>query len=767
MEFFVKKTKEYKQMKNGVTFALLIGLLVSLLFPPNAFSEGTVVRVAPRPLGGWEDPSVIDIVIENGQNVAGYQVMLQFDSGKLEYAGIQHGDYFPSGSFFGEPQIIDTNPNDSLKAVLFAATAITGESNGDGVLATLTFKNNEASASDLTLLEGTILSNRKGETSIPRLENSETNPQGVGDLTVGRDDHGNMPEVATQLSFGVDEALEGTIESNSDIDYFEVWISDSGELRLYTTTTLTLGDVVIELQDSKGYVLPPNDDLPANDDIEDEDYAVLRIRHDVSAGTYYVKVTGTTENKNEWYRLRANFTPAETIDTAEKLYIKEISGDAYISEKNKEPSFVVEVQDKYGNPIPNVPVKFQIQKTSTLNVKASLSRSIVETNAEGQARTTLKLPSALDQVSGTITILAYVPEDTEALFPTSISDPDFVLFSATTEARTIDIKGPWLWMIAKGGPKVGPEGKEINIDDDLLNEQYTFGSEEYRAKHGAYKGERQGRNNTEEAIGDSIFWTPGKLNEDGNVNECLIQNRMLQGSVDHYTAYALINLFVAWKKWDGVILRLGSDDAVKVWLNGKEVHKHAELRSSDGYQDAIPVNLNLGDNLLMVKVSDHENGWGLFVGLDVPTGADITPKLPETLSEIQIQDELPLTIVPNPPVSEVAFGKESTYFVLTIGLPEFPVYGEDALIYRYKDAIIYDDCWITLVIEEEGISGFIFPLFEENTEESIKELVLRKSIEVVSDVTGKVAGAVAGAVTVKFIGPLGSFVLSYMRGVHN
>ena len=754
-------------MKNGVTFALLIGLLVSLLFPPNAFSEGTVVRVAPRPLGGWEDPSVIDIVIENGQNVAGYQVMLQFDSGKLEYAGIQHGDYFPSGSFFGEPQIIDTNPNDSLKAVLFAATAITGESNGDGVLATLTFKNNEASASDLTLLEGTILSNRKGETSIPRLENSETNPQGVGDLTVGRDDHGNMPEVATQLSFGVDEALEGTIESNSDIDYFEVWISDSGELRLYTTTTLTLGDVVIELQDSKGYVLPPNDDLPANDDIEDEDYAVLRIRHDVSAGTYYVKVTGTTENKNEWYRLRANFTPAETIDTAEKLYIKEISGDAYISEKNKEPSFVVEVQDKYGNPIPNVPVKFQIQKTSTLNVKASLSRSIVETNAEGQARTTLKLPSALDQVSGTITILAYVPEDTEALFPTSISDPDFVLFSATTEARTIDIKGPWLWMIAKGGPKVGPEGKEINIDDDLLNEQYTFGSEEYRAKHGAYKGERQGRNNTEEAIGDSIFWTPGKLNEDGNVNECLIQNRMLQGSVDHYTAYALINLFVAWKKWDGVILRLGSDDAVKVWLNGKEVHKHAELRSSDGYQDAIPVNLNLGDNLLMVKVSDHENGWGLFVGLDVPTGADITPKLPETLSEIQIQDELPLTIVPNPPVSEVAFGKESTYFVLTIGLPEFPVYGEDALIYRYKDAIIYDDCWITLVIEEEGISGFIFPLFEENTEESIKELVLRKSIEVVSDVTGKVAGAVAGAVTVKFIGPLGSFVLSYMRGVHN
>ena len=459
----------------------------------------------------------------------------------------------------------------------------------------------------------------------------------------------------------------------------------------------------------------------------------------------------------------------------EEVHLTEISGNAYISEENREASFAVKVQDTEGNPIRGVPVKFQIQNESTLprvtpdGVKiAVLDPEIALTDADGLAHTTLTV-QPLEGTSGKIVILAYVPKDINAQFPIDVgSISNLVTFWATTEAETIDIKGPWLWMIAKGGPKVGSEGEEINIDYDLLNKQYTFDSEEYRAKHGAYKGERQGRNNTEEAIGDSIFWTPGKLNEDGNVNECLIQNRMLQGSVDHYTAYALINLFVEWKKWDGVILHLGSDDAVKVWLNGEVVHKHAELRSSDGYQDAIPVNLNLGDNLLMVKVSNHTKDWRLFVGLDVPTGADINPKLPETLSEIQIQDELPLTIVPNPPVSEVAFGKESTYFVLTIGLPEFPVYGEDALIYRYKDAIIYDDCWIRLVIEEEGISGFIFPLFEENTEESIKELVLRKSIEVVSDVTGKVAGevagevggAVVGAVTVKFIGPRGSFVLS-------
>ncbi len=153
---------------------MLSVLLVSMV-SPNVFSQETVIRVAPRPLWFDDDPQIVDIVIENGQDVAGYQVMLQFDSGKLEYAGIQHGDYLPSGSFFGEPQIIDTNPNDSMKAVRFAATAITGESNGDGVLATLTFDTINNTVSDFILLDtATSLSNRAGELSSPHLEHSKT-----------------------------------------------------------------------------------------------------------------------------------------------------------------------------------------------------------------------------------------------------------------------------------------------------------------------------------------------------------------------------------------------------------------------------------------------------------------------------------------------------------------------------------------------------------------------------------------------------------------
>ena len=246
-------------MKNRVTFPLLIGLLVSLLFLPNAFSEDTVVRVAPRPLAGWKDPSVVDIVIENGQNVAGYQVMLQFDSGKLEYDGIQHGDYMPKDAFFGEPQIIDDiAPTDaSLKAIRFAVTSFTGESNGYGVLATLTFNNNEASASDLTLLEGidgTLLSNKAGEQSFPSLENSKTfTVRAVRDLVV---------ESVQAIPIGANEArhyygkgdefqLRATVRNKGNVQ------SDATELIFYGPTTTKI-DESNELERVDIEPLPPH-----------------------------------------------------------------------------------------------------------------------------------------------------------------------------------------------------------------------------------------------------------------------------------------------------------------------------------------------------------------------------------------------------------------------------------------------------------------------------------------------------------------------------
>ncbi len=174
-------------MKNRIIFPLLRIVLVSLLFSATAFSEDTVVRVASRLLASGADPSVVDIVIENGQNIAGYQVMLQFDSDFLEYKKIEHGAYLPKDAFRGEPQIIpDIDPtDDSLQAILFAAVSLSSSGKGDGILATLTFTPKIKRGSSLVLLDKTVLSNKKGEVLHPILKHAKTYPKIASDLAIG------------------------------------------------------------------------------------------------------------------------------------------------------------------------------------------------------------------------------------------------------------------------------------------------------------------------------------------------------------------------------------------------------------------------------------------------------------------------------------------------------------------------------------------------------------------------------------------------------
>ena len=93
-------------MKNKMLYLALSTLCVSLLFSPNVFSQTAVVRVEPSSV---RFPRVgqrftVDIVIENGRNVSGYQVMLGFEYPAIEYVGIQQGDYLPASAFLGGTQ---------------------------------------------------------------------------------------------------------------------------------------------------------------------------------------------------------------------------------------------------------------------------------------------------------------------------------------------------------------------------------------------------------------------------------------------------------------------------------------------------------------------------------------------------------------------------------------------------------------------------------------------------------------------------------------
>ena len=58
-------------------------------------------------------------------------------------------------------------------------------------------------------------------------------------------------------------------------------------------------------------------------------------------------------------------------------------------------------------------------------------------------------------------------------------------------------------------------------------------------------------------------------------------------------------------------LQLGSDDGVKVWLNGKQVHANNAARGVTPDEDKIPVSLQQGVNELLLKVT---NGGGRLGG---------------------------------------------------------------------------------------------------------------------------------------------------------
>ena len=173
------------------------------------------------------------------------------------------------------------------------------------------------------------------------------------------------------------------------------------------------------------------------------------------------------------------------------------------------------------------------------------------------------------------------------------------------------ILGPWLWMIA---PTDANQGGQASTDIDSLDEASKGKvTEKMIAQNGAEEGDK---------VGD-YEWTPGELPVSGDINACVVSIGMTKvADFNDVTSYALIILESS-KKQSDVTIGVSSDDSIKVWLNGEEVHKNAINRGRggvpaniNGYQDRFEADLKQGANLLMVKVGERGGGWGQFVGVD-------------------------------------------------------------------------------------------------------------------------------------------------------
>ena len=185
------------------------------------------------------------------------------------------------------------------------------------------------------------------------------------------------------------------------------------------------------------------------------------------------------------------------------------------------------------------------------------------------------------------------------------NDAEYNLIVPETPAGP-KIEGPWVWMIVPTGEITGSEAAASG--KDFLSKA-SSGS----VKQGqiARKGATAGT-----VVGNQI-WTIGKLAPTGedNINEAVNAIGLGDGGdIDDHVAYGSISLESPRRQ--KTTMYVGSDDAVKVWLNGKLVHNNPIDRGAYDYQESFPVTLKSGKNVLLIAVYERGGGWSGFFGFE-------------------------------------------------------------------------------------------------------------------------------------------------------
>ena len=70
-------------------------------------------------------------------------------------------------------------------------------------------------------------------------------------------------------------------------------------------------------------------------------------------------------------------------------------------------------------------------------------------------------------------------------------------------------------------------------------------------------------------------------------------------------------------------LEIGSDDAVKAWLNGELVHSNLAARALTPGEDTAEIALRPGHNTLLLKIVQSNGGWGFACAVRAPDGTPI------------------------------------------------------------------------------------------------------------------------------------------------
>ena len=238
------------------------------------------------------------------------------------------------------------------------------------------------------------------------------------------------------------------------------------------------------------------------------------------------------------------------------------------------------------------------------SVKVWLNGEVVHKNLEPKPIISVQNGFKVDLRAGDNFLLVKVSERSNS----------WSMFVGMSGLSTNKITGPWLWMFA---PTEVDRGGPDSVDIDSLTVASGGAVTEVDV---ATKGAAEG-----DVVGN-LAWALGKIADTGydNINELVNQLGLSEGDVDDYSSYALIILESATVQ-PGVTMEVGSDDSIKVWLNGEVVHRNPAYRPANDFQESFTVNLKAGDNLLLVKISERGGSWSMFVGIDADVDALYKP----------------------------------------------------------------------------------------------------------------------------------------------
>jgi hypothetical protein len=131
-----------------------------------------------------------------------------------------------------------------------------------------------------------------------------------------------------------------------------------------------------------------------------------------------------------------------------------------------------------------------------------------------------------------------------------------------------------------------------------------------------------------EAAGKDLVWKECHAKD-----QILDFNEVLGQQTENSVGYAVATI-VADTDLGDLTLKLGSDDQVKVYLNGQLIHSNDEGRALEKDEDSVPgLSLRKGRNVLVVKVVNEEEDWAVSARFVDKDGKAVTGLKATTNSE--------------------------------------------------------------------------------------------------------------------------------------